>query len=59
MSESYIEVVDVLTHLRNEASELSVTFEGDKVSYSTTVTAMNARHRILMLGSYPPIYRSV
>ena len=55
MSESYIEVVDVLTYLRNEASELSVTFEGDKVSYSTTVTAMNARHRIMVLESYTPI----
>lgn len=55
MSESYIEVVDVLTHLRNDACELSVTFEGDKVSYATTVTALNARHRVMVLESYTPI----
>ena len=56
MNDSFLEVVDVLTHLRNSGREVTVTFEGDTISYPTTVSAFNAKHRIMVLDSLAPVY---
>lgn len=53
-TEAFIEVVDVLTTLRNTNAEVSVLFDGADTSFNSTVRAINPRHRIMVIDSPPP-----
>ena len=52
-TEALIEVVDVLTTIKESQSEVSVLFDGADESYSSRIGAINARHRILVIDSAP------
>lgn len=54
MTESYIEVLDILTYLRNTSGEVSVSFQGDDSTYPSIITALNAKHQIMVLDSQMP-----
>ena len=54
MQESYIEVLDVLTKLRDFRDEVTVSFEGDQNSYKSMVMALNARHRVMVIENSLP-----
>lgn len=52
-TEALIEVVDVLTTIKESRSEVSVLFDGAEESYHSTIAAINARHRVLVIDSAP------
>ena len=52
-TESLIEVVDVLSQLRDAKSEVSVQFDGADEGYSSQIFGINARHRIMVVDSAP------
>ena len=54
MSESYVEVVDLLTTLRDSRSEVAVRFEGDSNYYPSFVTAVSPRHRVMTIRDSVP-----
>ncbi|MBL4819648.1 MAG: hypothetical protein JKY98_01480 [Gammaproteobacteria bacterium] len=55
MSDSYFEVLDVLSYFKNSKGELSLSFEGDTNSYPCKVTALNVKHRVMVVESSTPI----
>lgn len=54
MSESYIEMLDILTTLRDSGDEMCVKFLGDDTSYPSVVTAINAKHRVMVIDNAIP-----
>ena len=54
MSDSYAEVIEILTNLRNSRSDIAVRFTGDSHFYPSLVTALSPQHRIMTItGSIP------
>ena len=51
MSESYIEVLDVLHYLRDSSGEVSMRVQGDDTAYPGIITALNAKHRVMVVDS--------
>lgn len=51
MSEAYIEVLDVLNYLRDSAGEVSMRVQGDDNAYPGVITALNAKHRVMVVDS--------
>jgi len=49
MSESYAEVIEVLTSLRDSHSEIAVGFAGDNSFYPSIVTAVSSRHPVMTI----------
>lgn len=54
MTESYIEVLDILKNLRDAQSEVYVRFQGDNALYPSKVTALNAKHKIMVVENAAP-----
>lgn len=54
MSESYAEVIEVLTSLRDSHSEIAVGFAGDTNFYPSIVTAVSARHHVMTIRNSVP-----
>ena len=54
MTEAYLEVIDMLVALRTARTEVGVKFDGDDADYSSIVTALNARHGIMVIDSPTP-----
>ena len=51
--ESFIEVANILTSLRDSGSGLSVLFDGADSSFDSRILAVNARHRVVIIDSSP------
>jgi|GEM_PF-2069721 len=54
MSESYAEVIEVLTSLRDNQSEIAVGFAGDNNFYPSIVTAVSSRHHVMTIRDSIP-----
>jgi c-di-GMP-binding flagellar brake protein YcgR len=54
MSESYAEVIDILTSLRDKQSEVGVRFEVDGNYYPGVITGVSARHHIMTIRNSVP-----
>ncbi|MBT8145746.1 MAG: hypothetical protein KJN90_02780, partial [Gammaproteobacteria bacterium] len=54
MSESYAEVIEVLTSLRDNHSSIAVGFAGDNNFYPSVVTAVSAKHRVMTIRNSIP-----
>ena len=54
VTEAYLEVIDMLVALRTARTEVGVKFDGDDADYSSIVTALNARHGIMVIDSPTP-----
>lgn len=53
-TEAFIEVVDIITTLRETAAEVSVRFDREDTRFTSCVRAVNARHRVMVIDSAPP-----
>ncbi len=52
-TEAFIEVVDIITTLRETAAEVSVLFDGEETGFKSSVRAINARHRVMVIDPEP------
>lgn len=55
ISESYAEVVDMLTNLRDTRTVVAVNFDGEPKFYPSRVTAVNARHHVMTISNSMPL----
>ena len=53
-TEAFIEVVDIITTLRETSADVSVLFDGADTGFKSCVRAVNARHRVMVIDSAPP-----
>ncbi|MEZ5489416.1 MAG: PilZ domain-containing protein [Gammaproteobacteria bacterium] len=54
VSDSYAEVIDILTCLRDSRSAISVQFAGDSHFYPSIVTALSPQHRVMTIKDSIP-----
>lgn len=52
-TEAFIEVVDIITTLRETSAEVSVLVDGADTGFKSCVRAINARHRVMVIDSAP------
>lgn len=53
-TEALIEVVDIITTLRETSADVSVIFDGTDTGFKSCVRAINARHRVMVIDPAPP-----
>ncbi len=51
LSESYIEVIDILTMLRDTSSPVSVNLEGMEQPFESYLTALNTKHKVMVIDA--------
>lgn len=51
---SYDDVAEVLAKLKGSGTKVSIKFQGDSTSYSSSVSAFNAKHKVFVLDSMRP-----
>ncbi len=54
VSDSYAEVIEILTSLRDNRSEIAVQFAGDSHFYPSLVTAVSSQHRVMTIKDSIP-----
>lgn len=51
---SYNEVLDTLEKLKDSGKKVHIKFQGDEISYTSSVCALNAQHRVFVLENLYP-----
>ena len=54
LTRTYGDVAQVLEKLKNSDSKVVIKFQGDSKSYSSSVTAFNAKHKMFVLNDMQP-----